>query len=131
MRSAAKRLTRGQDLKQQLTALVAEFEITAGVVASLVGSLSAARLRMAGAGEIKDFAGAFEVVSATGTLCADGLHVHISISDREGTTFGGHLMDGCIILTTCEIVVVDIGSQYCFSRKDDATTGFKELLVGD
>jgi uncharacterized protein len=129
LRSAAKRLTRGADLKVELAAIAAEFDVRAGVIVSLVGSLSQAKLRMAGGDAVKTFAGELEIVSATGTLGADGMHVHVSISDRQGTTFGGHLMDECIVLTTCEVVIIDIGSQYRFSRKDDATTGFKELVV--
>lgn len=129
MKTAARRLTRGQDLKNELAAIVAAFSIKAGFVAALVGSLSAARLRLAGGNDIMEFVGEFEIVSATGTLCADGMHVHLAISDRHGTTSGGHLMDGCIILTTCEVVIIDISSQHTICRKEDANTGFKELVV--
>jgi predicted DNA-binding protein with PD1-like motif len=34
-----------------------------------------------------------------------GSHIHISISDENGATIGGHLVSGCRIYTTAEIVL--------------------------
>jgi len=42
----------------------------------------------------------FEILSLNGTLATSGVHLHISISDKEGKTIGGHLDNGCIIYTT-------------------------------
>ena len=72
--------------------------------------------------------GHFEIVSLTGTLAADGMHVHASFADSTGATFGGHLLDGSIVYTTAEIV---IGEQprATFTREVDPTYGWHELAV--
>jgi len=56
--------------------------------------------------------------------------LHISISDSTGKTIGGHLLEGCKIYTTAEIV---IGSTiaYEFKRKKDGTTEWEELQVNE
>ena len=53
--------------------------------------------------------GHFEIVSLTGVLSTHGSHIHISISDSTGKTIGGHLMDGCKVYTTAELI---IGQDY-------------------
>ena len=47
----------------------------------------------------------FEIVSVTGTVSIHGSHIHVSISDEDGKTIGGHLVSGCKIYTTVEIVL--------------------------
>lgn len=69
----------------------------------------------------------FEVLSLEGTLSRDGLHLHASLGDEEGTVSGGHLVRA-IIHTTAEIVVGE-ASALAFSRAMDPDTGFKELVV--
>ena len=49
--------------------------------------------------------GHFEIVGLTGTLSKNGSHMHISISDSTGKTIGGHLLKGCIVYTTAEIIL--------------------------
>jgi hypothetical protein len=49
--------------------------------------------------------GFFEILSVTGTLSIYGVHLHICIADAEGNSIGGHLMEGCIIYTTDELVI--------------------------
>ena len=72
--------------------------------------------------------GYFEIVSLTGTVSVNGLHLHISISDNTGKTIGGHLMEGCKIYTTAEIVLVASG-KYIFTREKDGSTPWKELQI--
>jgi predicted DNA-binding protein with PD1-like motif len=69
----------------------------------------------------------FEIVSLVGTFSRDGsCHLHLSISDAHGNTFGGHLMEG-VVFTTCEIVLGCI-QGVDFPRVFDDRTGYKELL---
>ena len=70
----------------------------------------------------------FEIVSVMGTLSKDGVHLHISVSDSEGNTIGGHLKNGCIINTTAEVVMLEIDNVK-FSREFDESTGYDELVV--
>jgi predicted DNA-binding protein with PD1-like motif len=52
----------------------------------------------------------------------------VSVSDGEGRTLGGHLAAGSIVRTTAEIVVVELRGLR-FSRRRDAATAFRELVV--
>ena len=132
MRAHAFRLTPGVDLKAELSRLTKANGFRAGCILSCVGSLSQARLRMPGAvGEaevITTVVDPMEIVSLTGTLCADGLHVHISLSRRDGACIGGHLLQGCIVNTTAELVIGEI-PEVEFHRPPDSTTGYNELSV--
>jgi predicted DNA-binding protein with PD1-like motif len=122
------RLLPGQDLKKELAAVTESQLLKASVVLSSVGSLKIACLRLANGKEARTFEGPFEIVSLTGTLGQEGLHLHISLSDAEGKTLGGHLVDGCIIHTTAEIVLLEQPGLE-FARVTDAATGFKELSI--
>lgn len=125
MSSVVLRLTPGQDLLEQISS--AADKLSAAAILSAVGSLAECRLRMAGGSEIKSFAGPLEIVSITGTLGEGTKHVHLSVSNSEGTVYGGHLVDGCKVFTTVELVILDLSSDWKFSRRSDADTGYPEL----
>ena len=105
MKIHALRLKPEMDLKQELVNFTKEKNIQAGFIVSCVGSLKEANLRLADEEIIKTFKEKFEIVSLVGTLSQDGLHLHTSLSNKEGKTIGGHLKEGCIIYTTAEIIV--------------------------
>jgi len=93
-----------------------------------VGSLTDYNIRFANQQEGSRASGHFEIVSLTGTVSVNGSHLHISISDSTGKTIGGHLMEGCKIYTTAEIVI-GISSAYEFKREKDDTSPWKELQI--
>jgi predicted DNA-binding protein with PD1-like motif len=132
MRAHAFRLTPGSDLKEALGKLVAERDLRAACILSGAGSLSRAKLRMPGAtGEADAFLeldGPMEIVSLTGTLGPDGMHVHVSLSRRDGAVVGGHLVPGCVIHTTAELVIGEL-LDVEFRRPVDPATGYGELRV--
>ncbi len=128
MKTVALRLCPGDDLYESLQAAVSAHGVAAGAVLTCVGSLRHARLRLADGKEHREFPGPFEIISLVGTLCADGIHLHIGLADREGRCLGGHLVPGCPINTTAEIVLVDLPG-WAFSRQPDAGTGYRELVV--
>ena len=68
------------------------------------------------------------MLALNGTLSVHGIHLHITIADRHGTTIGGHLDAGCIIYTTAEILIGEIPTLTFFRRLDDQT-GFLELDI--
>jgi predicted DNA-binding protein with PD1-like motif len=72
--------------------------------------------------------GFFEIVSLAGTVSKDGSHIHIGISDGEGKTWGGHLLEENLIYTTAEIIIQSSG-EFHFTREMDEATGFKELRI--
>ena len=121
------RLTKGSDLKKEIESYAMNNKVS-GIVLCAVGCLSKLTIRLADGQSVLEKDGMFEIVSVTGTLSEDGLHIHISVSDEEGNTIGGHLKDGCIINTTSE-VVLDIFDDIKFTREYDEKTGYKELVI--
>ena len=128
MRVFALRLKPGQDLRQQIEAFVKATHIRAGFIITTVGSLRQAAIRLADQSSTTQFDGKFEIVSLVGTLGQDGVHLHISISDSSGKTIGGHLVEGCLVYTTAEIVIGE-ARGLIFSREKDAETGYQELRI--
>jgi len=132
MRTFAHRLTPGADLLDELQRLTGAHALRAGLILTCVGSLSRARLRMPGAmGEEEVFRtwdAPMEIVSLTGTLCPDGLHLHISLALGDGQCIGGHLASGCLVNTTAELVIGEL-EDVEFSRPLDPATGYDELSV--
>lgn len=70
----------------------------------------------------------YEIVSITGTVSKNDAHIHISVSDNTGKTFGGHLKDGTVVDTTCEVVIYEL-KDYIFNRESDSFTGHDELVI--
>jgi predicted DNA-binding protein with PD1-like motif len=127
MKTFAFRLRPGDDLKQGLVAFGKEHNLQAGCIVTCVGSLSKAGLRMANRPETRYFEAAYEIVSLTGTLCPDGAHLHMSISDGEGQMLGGHVQDGNIVRTTAELVIGEL-EDVQFTRPVDPQTTYDELV---
>ena len=53
--------------------------------------------------------------------------LHLSIADRDGRILGGHLLDGCLVRTTLEVVMQEIDGVRMLRAKD-AETGYEELV---
>ena len=125
--SIVERLKPGEELQSALKRIAFEHNVKAGVIISAVGSLSVACLRMAGANDAKTLEGPLEIVSVTGTLSDTSMHVHLAVSDATGKTTGGHLVSGCKVFTTIELVIMDLSDQWSFDRKTDEQTTYLEL----
>lgn len=123
------RLTKGMDLKKEIEKYVISNKVS-GVILCAVGCLSKLTIRLADGESVLEKEGMFEIVSVTGTLSEDGLHIHISVSDEAGNTIGGHLKDGCIVNTTSE-VVLNIFDDIKFKREYDEKTGYNELVINN
>jgi uncharacterized protein len=122
------RLKPGQDLRAEIEKFVQEKKITAGWIGTCVGSLTNYNIRYANQPNGATGLGHFEIVSLVGTLSTSGSHIHISISDSTGKTIGGHLLQGCTIYTTAEIVL-QTSNAFNFKREKDGTTPWEELQV--
>ncbi|HEX2697208.1 MAG TPA: PPC domain-containing DNA-binding protein [Anaerolineales bacterium] len=123
------RLKPGQDLFDEIERFVAEKEIEAGCVLCSVGSLTHATLRLADRDFHSDYEGHFEIVSLTGTVSVNGSHLHISISDGDGKTVGGHLVSGCKVYTTAEIVLAAFEDVIYKRELLKSDSGYEELVV--
>ncbi len=128
LKTYALRLRPGDDLRQQLIAFVQAHHIAAGTMLTCVGSLTVAALRLANQEGPTVYRGHFEIVSLVGTLSAGGSHLHLAVSDSTGRTIGRHLLDGCLVYTTAEIVLGELPALE-FRRETDPTFGYRELVV--
>ncbi len=118
----------GDDLRLALEAWMGAQQEQAGCVISAVGSLSLAQLRLAGATQATAIRGELEIVSLSGTLAPDGIHLHIAIADSSGTVIGGHLCAGSLVRTTAELVI-GLLPEWRFRRELDPVTGHAELRI--
>ncbi len=122
------RLKPGQDLRLEIEDYVKKNNIEAGWIMTCVGSLSKYALRFANKDGTSSASGHFEIVSVTGTVSKNGSHIHISISDENGKTIGGHLVAGATIYTTAEIVLQS-SADFIFERAKDGSTIWEELQI--
>jgi predicted DNA-binding protein with PD1-like motif len=120
------RLTPGNDLKGFLRQWATENSILAATIISSVGSLKTVHVRLANSDKIFHSEEPHEIISLNGTLSRGGMHLHLAVADEKGTTWGGHLLDGNRIFTTCELVLMEI-PNFEFVREVDPQTGFLEL----
>lgn len=106
------RLDPGQDLLQGIRDAVAESGITHGAILAGVGSLSAFHFHVVSTpvmppenmfvkGE-----GAYDILTVTGAVLDGRVHAHVTFSDTE-IAMGGHLEEGCTVLTFAMITIVD------------------------
>ncbi len=124
----ALRLKPGEDLRYSIENYVKENKISAGWITTCAGSLTDYNIRFANQEKGSTGSGHFEIVSLTGTLSVNGSHIHISMSDSTGKTIGGHLLAGCKIYTTAEIIIQS-SDQLVFKREKDGTTPWEELQI--
>jgi len=122
------RILPGQDIKEELDKKVKANQWIAAGLLTAVGSLNSAKIRFANQTQATEIPGKLEILSLSGTLGPDGSHLHISVADSSGKTYGGHLMPGCLVYTTAEIILVVL-EDFVFKRETDSTYGYKELLV--
>ncbi|KIQ84780.1 PPC domain-containing DNA-binding protein [Aeromonas sp. L_1B5_3] len=127
-RFLALRLLPGEDLIAGLRAHMARHGLQAAWIAGAVGSLTHANLRYAAQPDGTLLEGAFEVIALGGTLDPECEHLHLSISDEQGLMRGGHVLQGCRVRTTLELVVGEL-EAYRFGRDPCPQSGYEELLI--
>ncbi|MFE4106731.1 PPC domain-containing DNA-binding protein [Almyronema epifaneia] len=124
----ALRLNPGSDLKTSLLELATANNLQASCILTAVGSLQAAHLRYAGQSQGCQWRQRFEIVSLVGTFSTKAAHLHIALADEQGQLLGGHVLEGCVVYTTAELVVGEL-TALTFDRQIDPQTGYPELLI--
>lgn len=122
------RLKSAQDLFDSVESFAREKHIEAGCVLSGIGSLTRFAVRLADREIPTDYEGHFEIVSLAVTISIHGSHLHISVSDADGKTMGGHMVSGCKIYTTAEIVLA-VFTDVVYKREFAQDSGYEELVV--
>ena len=105
-----------------------DHHIAAGSVVSGVGCVSRWRLRDATGVRVRGGEEDVEIVSLMGTVSEHGCHLHASFSRADLSAFGGHLLPGCVVNTTAEIVLAEIEAAPSPGSRM-AETGYDELVI--
>jgi predicted DNA-binding protein with PD1-like motif len=120
------RILEDEDLIGAVKKRVEESRTRAGILI-LIGSLKNATLGYYSEGEYKSIQlnGPLEIASCMGNIAVDErneivIHAHMVVSNDEGKAFGGHLMKGCYVGATAELVIlggVDVNLRRAFDEK--------------
>lgn len=102
-------------------------DIHAGVIMSGVGCILKGRIRDASGRTIREIDEHCEIVSLNGTVSVKRCHIHIALSKEDLSILGGHLCEGCIVNTTCELVLGELPGV-AYDVAFDEQTGYKELI---
>ena len=123
------RLKPGDDLFLSIKEYVKMHNIKAGFIMSCVGSLQEINIRLANADKFLVKKDHYEIVSLVGCVsCNNRYHLHISISDSEGNTKGGHLKEKNMVYTTAEIVLGEL-PDLNFSEVNNKGEDWPELQI--
>ena len=125
MKTHVFRLRRGSDLLKALQEYARTRRIAAGTVVSGVGCVTRARVRDASGVTVRELNEPLEIVSLMGTLSAART---IALAREDLTVLGGHLMEGCIVNTTAEVVLLELDGVR-FGAEWDGETGYDELAI--
>ena len=139
------RLGPGSDLFKSLEEVARKENILSGVVLCGAGSLSQVTLR-----NVRLFPEEFpitdrnriytpkkepmELLSLSGNISRkEGtvhIHCHITISSGldDSRAYGGHLIEGCIVFSTCEVIIAEITGLE-MKRNSDPETRVLELYL--
>lgn len=121
------RLKRNEDLKKAIENYCLFKHIDTAIVLSGVGCLSKLHIRLAKAVSKLEIEDDFEIVSLNGTISNGQAHIHIAASDVSAKTYGGHLLEGCLVNTTVELVLGEL-ENYHSRREYDESTGYDEII---
>jgi len=105
------RLIEGEDLLETVTKAAGKAKVSAGVF-FLIGTLKKAKMGFFREGKYEtiEMNQPLEIVSCLGNISVKEnkifAHAHIAVSDDRGRVFGGHVMPGCIIGATGELVLI-------------------------
>ena len=102
----------GDLLLENLRQVAREANIHTGVLMTGLGSLTRGRIHwvvtntMPPKDRFIDLEGPLEVVGFSGIIAGYEPHIHIGLMEADGTCYGGHLEEGCSILTLSEISIL-------------------------
>jgi len=106
------RLYEEEDLLEAIASASKQIKISAGFF-TLIGTLKKAKIGFYRDGNYEpiEIVGPLEIVSCIGNVSLREkvpiVHAHITVSDEKGQTFGGHVLPGCLISVTGELMLVE------------------------
>jgi len=106
------RLSENEDLLEAITLRAKNSKITTGFFI-LIGVLKKAVVGFYSQGKYQNIEidGPLEILSCTGNVSLKEqepfVHAHISVANEKGEAFGGHVLPGCIVSVTGELILID------------------------
>jgi uncharacterized protein len=97
-----------RDLRVSLEQLAGR-QGASGFVLSVVGNLSQACFQCPGKSAPTILRGELEIITLSGTLSPQGVHLHLSVSDADCRVWGGHLEPGTLVLRGADLLVGWLG----------------------
>jgi len=125
-KAAFARLSENEDLLEAVTQVAKKARIHAGFFI-LIGTLKSAKLGFFREGKYEtiEMRRPVEIVSCLGNISMKKgkvfAHAHVAVSDEKGRAFGGHVMPGCIIGATGELVMVETSGVRLLRELDERT----------
>ncbi len=129
------RMNPGDDILKTIERVAQEHNVRSGQI-TLIGAVSRAKLGYFDreSGKYKEFSidRDLEVVSGMGNISrleddSVVVHAHLVVSNDEGRCWGGHLMGGCEVSVTIELVIIETASN--LRRARDEATGLNLLDI--
>jgi len=107
------RIFEDEDLLEGIKKRVKESKVKAGLL-FLIGSLKEACLGFYEEGEYKriEIKKPLEIASCMGNISVKEngeliIHAHMVVSDKSGNAYGGHLLKGCKVAATAELMLIE------------------------
>lgn len=129
------RFSENDDLAESIKKAAQENNVKAGALI-VIGALKEAVLGCYKQGEYvnTELKGHVEIASCTGNIALDEkgdtvIHAHIVVSNEKAEAFGGHLMKGCLVGPTAELVMIE-ATDLNLERAFDEKTKLKLLRLG-
>ena len=137
-RTIAVRLTPGEDLFTGIEKACEEYGVRSGTILGGIGSFTQARIcDISPLPESKVGYGystpleenePIELFAISGSICRDendkvSVHAHCAFSREDGSTVGGHLVEGCKVFITSEIYIAEF-EGFSIERRLDKELGF-------
>jgi len=120
------RLFEDEDLLEAISQAAGKGGIKAGFFV-LIGTLKKAEMGFFNQGRYEsiEMAEPLEIVSCMGNISMKEdeplVHAHIAVSNRKGEVFGGHVLSGCIIAATGELVLIEAVDVELQRKLDEPT----------
>jgi len=114
------RFPAGYDVLESLRQVVEEQNIRAGAILTGLASLRKLRIRdiknlpegfpgVRPDQQINEIEGPLEVINFAGLIMVHKgkilIHPHVTAADSSGRVYGGHLLEGTIVFSTCEMLI--------------------------
>lgn len=112
-------LGEGDLLLESIQEAARQADIHTGVVVSGLGSIAEGHIHTLGTEA--HLSGPLEVVGFAGIIAGYEPHIHVSLTDAAGRYHGGHLLEGCPVLTVAEISILRVPDLRLVRRVRDGS----------